>query len=463
MLILKLFTCVIMSQQPESALDGSAIDISTMSTEQKRKLSDNADPTGVSPDPKRQIQIRVEMPNDDATNVEWYRSLFLKLEEMDKKYDDIKAVIDFNNRELGDAKKTMGELKTDIRRLEHQVATLQTEKEQLKTQFQMIKESMIKTSVQMRELNAVFEGVTETYGEDKSLLYNKFTGVLNHMRVFNGQGARVPIAKIDRVGVYVRGQIRPIVVQFMRQSDIELLMKNRLQLPDKIYVHEDFPPEIEERRRILRPIFNKAKKMHEYRGKCRLSFDKLILKGQTFTVAPLNNLSKLPLDLQPRASAEKENDSTIVFFTQGSPLSNFHPAPFVKDNIPYTCSEQYIQAKKAELFEDDETHGKIMLTSNPYQIKALGSRVKNFIEQKWQSNARQIAFDACHEKFTQNSLLLDVLKETGNKTIGEASTDPFWGVGKSLSHVDVLNEDLWTGDNLLGNVLMALREQLTQF
>ena len=100
---------------------------------------------------------------------------------------------------------------------------------------------------------------------------------------------------------------------------------------------------------------------------------------------------------------------------------------------------------------------------DPYQIKALGSRVKNFIEQKWQNNARQIAFDACHEKFMQNSLLLDVLKETGNKTIGEASTDPFWGVGKSLSHVDVLNEDLWTGDNLLGNVLMALREQLTQF
>ena len=104
-----------------------------------------------------------------------------------------------------------------------------------------------------------------------------------------------------------------------------------------------------------------------------------------------------------------------------------------------------------------------MLTSNPYQIKALGSRVKNFIEQKWQNNARQIAIDACHEKFMQNSLLLDVLKETGNKTIGEASTDQFWGVGKSLSHVDVLNEDLWTGNNLLGNVLMALREQLTQF
>jgi ribA/ribD-fused uncharacterized protein len=379
---------------------------------------------------------------------------------MEKKYDDIKSVIDFNNKELAKANETIIELKGEIGQLGNKVLVLQAEKEQLKNQCQMISESMIKTGIQMRELNIVFEGVVETYGEDKTLLYNKLIGVLNHMKVFNGQGARVPIAKIDRVGFYVRGQVRPVIVRFMRQSDVELLMRNRLQLPDRVYVHEDFPPEIEERRRILRPIFNKAKKMQEYKGKCRLSFDKLVLNGKSFTVAPRNNLNKLPPALQPRASAEKENDSTIVFFTQGSPLSNFHPAPFVKDHINYACSEQYIQAKKAELFEDDETHGKIMLTTNPYQIKSLGSRVKNFIRQKWEINARQIALEACQEKFTQNTVLFDTLKETGNKTIGEASTDPFWGVGKSLNDVGVLDKDLWTGNNLLGKVLMSLREQL---
>ena len=101
---------------------------------------------------------------------------------------------------------------------------------------------------------------------------------------------------------------------------------------------------------------------------------------------------------------------------------------------------------------NDETHGKIMQTTNPYQIKALGGRVKNFIRQKWENNTRQITIEACQAKFTQNSDLLDILVATGDRKIGEASTDPFWGVGKSLNDVGVLNKDVWTGNNLLGKV-----------
>jgi hypothetical protein len=91
-----------------------------------------------------------------------------------------------------------------------------------------------------------------------------------------------------------------------------------------VYVREDYPPEVESRRRVLRPILTKAKKMEAYKGKCRLSHDKLIVKLKTFTVEPINNLDKLPADLSPRSSAERENDNVIVFFTQGSPLFIMH-------------------------------------------------------------------------------------------------------------------------------------------
>jgi ribA/ribD-fused uncharacterized protein len=237
-------------------------------------------------------------------------------------------------------------------------------------------------------------------------------------------------------------------------------MSNRAQLPDKVFVREDFPAEIEDRRRILRPIFNKAKNMSEFKGKCRLTYDKLILQGRAFTVAPMNNLDKLPACLHPRASAEKQNANTVVFFTQGSPFSNFHAAPFMRDRIQFVCNEQYIQAKKAEMFDDDETRSKIMQTSNPYEMKSLGKFVKNFVRQRWEQHARQVALDACLAKFAQNSELLDTLLDTENKVIGEASRDSFWGIGKSLADADVLDNGKWTGDNLLGKVLMTVRDQL---
>ena len=64
-------------------------------------------------------------------------------------------------------------------------------------------------------------------------------------------------------------------------------------------------------------------------------------------------------------------------------------------------------------------------------------------------------------KFSQNSHLLEILLETGQKEIGEASKDPFWGIGRSLNDPSVLDKNSWTGENLLGNTLMYIREQLS--
>jgi ribA/ribD-fused uncharacterized protein len=292
------------------------------------------------------------------------------------------------------------------------------------------------------------------------LLYHKIVEVFNHMFVFNSCGPKVALSKLHRVGPYVKGQNRSVVVEFVRHSDVELILNNRMQLPKDIFVREDYPPEVESRRRVLRPILTKAKKRDTYKGKCRHRQDKLILKGKTYTVEPINNLDELPSDLCPRSAAEKGNDNVVVFFSQGSPFSNFHFAPFTKHNVKYTSNEQFIQASKAQLFEDDYTHAKIMQTTNPYDIKKLGKDVKNFVRQRWEQEAKAIATEGCLAKFSQNGHLLEALIKTDQKTIGEASKDSFWGVGKTLSDDTILNTDSWTGQNLLGKILMTVRQQL---
>ena len=43
--------------------------------------------------------------------------------------------------------------------------------------------------------------------------------------------------------------------------------------------------------------------------------------------------------------------------------------------------------------------------------------------------------------------------------LGEASTDPIWGVGLKLSNPALLTPNTWTGQNLMGTMLMTVRDE----
>ena len=53
---------------------------------------------------------------------------------------------------------------------------------------------------------------------------------------------------------------------------------------------------------------------------------------------------------------------------------------------------------------------------------------------------------------------MDKLLSTGTKTIVECSYDSLWGCGKPLQDQSCLIPDTWNGDNLLGQILMSVRE-----
>ena len=49
--------------------------------------------------------------------------------------------------------------------------------------------------------------------------------------------------------------------------------------------------------------------------------------------------------------------------------------------------------------------------------------------------------------------------DTGNKTIVEASFDDIWGTGSHISSKDALNKNKWRGTNILGKILMGIRDK----
>ena len=93
----------------------------------------------------------------------------------------------------------------------------------------------------------------------------------------------------------------------------------------------------------------------------------------------------------------------------------------------YFCTEQYIQCLKAQLFDNDLAYHRIMKEMDPYKIKQIGSRIKNYQKEKWQSDCQQTAIKANTAKFFKNKALLEILKATGDLRIVEALRDQFWG------------------------------------
>ena len=114
-----------------------------------------------------------------------------------------------------------------------------------------------------------------------------------------------------------------------------------------------------------------AKSKEQYKGKCFLWKDRLVIDGKEFTTAPRSNLTELPQDLQPRNTAEKQNDNILCFLVGHCVFSNVQKAPFQVEGTQYSCTEQYIQCSKTQLFDDDLAHHRIMKEMDPYKLSKL--------------------------------------------------------------------------------------------
>ncbi len=142
-------------------------------------------------------------------------------------------------------------------------------------------------------------------------------------------------------------------------------------------------------------------------------------------------------------------------------LSQWYPCTFQVDGITYNCAEQYMMAEKARVFNDAEILAKILASSTPKDIKALGREVKNFDGKKWSAVSKDIVVKGNLHKFAQNMELFKFLHDTGNKVLVEASPyDTIWGIGMRKSEDGITNPHNWKGLNKLGFALMEVRDLL---
>lgn len=142
-------------------------------------------------------------------------------------------------------------------------------------------------------------------------------------------------------------------------------------------------------------------------------------------------------------------------------FSQWQPSLFEIDGVVYNCAEQYMMSQKAKLFKDEYIYDLVMDSIKPQDMIKLGRKVKNFNESIWDKNKYSIIFDANYNKFSQNEKMKKFLLSTNDKVIVEASPyDKVWGVGMDSNNRKIYNPNNWRGENLLGFIIMEVRDLL---
>lgn len=151
------------------------------------------------------------------------------------------------------------------------------------------------------------------------------------------------------------------------------------------------------------------------------------------------------------------------FFTEASPFSQWYRCAFTVGAHTYNCAEQYMMHGKALLFGDAAVAAQIMDAGHPRTHKALGRKVAPYDETIWRANRERIVLDGNRAKFTQSPELLQALLATRGTELVEASPyDKIWGIGLAATDPRAQDPRKWRGQNLLGKILTALREELLQ-
>ena len=376
-----------------------------------------------------------------------------------KKLEHAQKTADIAMNIATDAKRISEEYKTKYEKIEHYCDDLEVENDKLKGRMNHLDNYSRRDNLVIGGLK---EGDTETPAKCEELIRNFF---INKLKLEPDNVERICFVRCHRLGRTYGQQNnqatrrpRQIIIRFQNFSERQIVWAARRHLDDRsLSINENFCAETEFKRRKLYPIFRLAKSIDKYRNNVSLVEDTLYLNNRPYYVGTIGNL---PNDLHPERLCEKVNEHCMVFgglFSEFSKHSNWSPSRFTFKEKDFVCLEQGYMYNKAVINNDPTTARKICYTSDPREIKRLGSSVTVANRNTWNTVKSNLMLELVRAKYTQNEDLKKLLLETGNRKLGETGRDSFFSIGLPLTHPDVLNSAKWKSENQLGKALETVR------
>ena len=188
---------------------------------------------------------------------------------------------------------------------------------------------------------------------------------------------------------------RNVVVRLSSKREVHDILANGKYLKGHkpaIYINQQFPVEVANRRRILLPVFRKAR---ELKLQASLKADTLIVDGIKYNT---ENVHLVPFDMSPIHT--KEGPSSVIFKGRFSPLSNFNQSKITIDGTIYNSIEHCYQYQKALAAKDHQAANEILTATDPAEAKKVGDTVKT--PYRWKTTGLTILEDAIRAKFKHN-------------------------------------------------------------
>ena len=314
------------------------------------------------------------------------------------------------------------------------------------------------------ENNLIIHGIPETTAWEYP--ETRYAKIVDHLApTMNGRNEveqrhmarNLSIQKTKRIGKFNIDRNRPISITFNKYEDVEYLITYKRYLPSGIYLDQEYCEEVERKRKLLHPIMHCAKSHTDYKRKCRMKDDTIIIKGKHYTI---NNLHQLPAEINGFEATSRKKDGVTCYFGELNPLSNFHPSKISYEGQIYHNSEQLIQHKKAQLFGDEIAEAQILATSTALECKLEAKNIRNYDHQTWEESAKSLCYDGIKLKFVQNPWLRNLLLSTNNDILGEATYDKFWGTRVPIHQNDCRDRTQWHSNGIMGEMLMEIRMEL---
>ncbi len=142
-------------------------------------------------------------------------------------------------------------------------------------------------------------------------------------------------------------------------------------------------------------------------------------------------------------------------------MSNWSNHAIAESGVRFATCEHYIMYHKAQIMGDAAMAARVIGVPTPAAAKALGRRVANFDERKWEQQRADVALRAVKLKAEQHPVLRVQLLLTQGQHIAEASPyDSIWGIGCSDADPRAGDPSKWPGLNILGKAWMHARVSL---
>jgi ribA/ribD-fused uncharacterized protein len=361
----------------------------------------------------------------------------------------LSETVEFSSAKLNDMINQLKHVKVENEKLQNANIALKKEVDGLKSQVLYLES-------QSRRDNLLFDGLEETNGETWEACERLLVSFLSeHLPAISD----LKFERVHRIGDKDRlsGKPRQIVAKFSSYKQRDLVWSSRFDLQGtKVWVSEDYPQTIKLRRQKLMPYFQAAKRSPEITS-TSLKLDKLFINKKLFTV---ETISQIPEPLQLENSSMIKSDETVVFASKHVVLSNLYPCPITIEGQVYNSTEQYIQCAKARLFNDNASFTNILKETDTFKQMMLGKKITHFKKDIWRARVRDIMMRANNAKYLQNQQARETLMATGDRQLGEATIDPYFGIGQRLASKTVNNKVIWAGKNVMGSVLEEVRSKL---